>query len=106
MNLHRPSPEPTELDIARWLVKELPNGDRHLVGLALGEGRVSSKIVTFDSTTMTFTTNTGRTYHARLGGSAFNITAAYVWDCWCSVYKITESKDVTEEYDPDEGDLS
>ncbi len=98
--------EPKEIFIARWLVKEIPNGDRHLVGIAMGEGRVSSKIVDFDRDTMTFTTSTGRKYLARKGGSAFNITAAYIWDTWCSMYKITEAKDVTEEYDPDELELT
>jgi hypothetical protein len=94
--------EPTELSISRWLVRELPNGDRHIIGLAWGEGRVSSKIVSFDKNTMTFTTATGRKYHARKGGSAINITAAYVWETWCYINKVTESKDVTDEYDPEE----
>ncbi len=96
--------EPTNLDISRWLVKQLPDKSRHLVGLACGEGRVSSKIVAFDETTMTFTTRTCRKYHARRGGSAFNIAAAYLFETWCAINNVTidEVTDVTEEYDPEE----
>lgn len=96
--------EIVDLDIARWLVKELPDGDRHLVCLALGEGRISSKIISFNKDTMTFITRTGRKYHARCGGSAFNIAAAYTFEMWCAINNITidEVLDVTEEYDPEE----
>lgn len=93
-----------DLDIARWLVKELPDKSRHLVGLTYGEGRVSSKIVAFDKDTMTFTTRTGRKYLARRGGSAFNIAAAYLFETWCAINNVTDDEvvDVTKEYDPEE----
>ena len=103
MTVHRPAPvsEISELSICRWTVRELPDGDRHIVGVALGEGRVSSKIIDYDKTTRTFTTQTGRKYQL-CGEGALNINAEYVWDIWCHINHVEESKDVTHEYEKTE----
>ena len=45
-----PLSERPVIELERWQVMQLPNGDRHFVGwnMTEGEGRASSKIVEFD----------------------------------------------------------
>lgn len=104
MTIYRPAPasEIPELHIARWTVRELPNRDRHVVGTALGEGRVSSKIISYDKVTRTFTTASSGRKYILTGESVLNIDAEYVWESWCYLYNITQSKDVSNEYESTE----
>lgn len=81
--------EVPELQLVQWDVKELPDGDRHFVGWNLTEmeGRVSSKIVTFDQRRMTGVTKSGRIYQL-VRDPGVNIHAEYVWQAWCRINSV------------------
>lgn len=101
MSLYRPNPVSSEPQaiLINWAVYELPDGDRHFVGYntVTGDGRVSSKIMEFDKATMTGTTRSGRKY--RLDGiSQMSNDAQYVWNIWAKYNKVTDFKDVSDEY--------
>lgn len=89
-----------EIQLIEWNVMELPNGDRHFLGwnIVEMEGRVSSKIVTFDQRYMTGVTESGRVYQL-LRAPKFNADANYVWQAWCMLNKINpyEAKSVAKE---------
>lgn len=61
------------------------------------EGRVSSRIVEFDSEKMVGIPRSGRAY--RLKGSAGNgsYDGRYVWDYWCLRNEVTESNAMKDE---------
>jgi len=85
----RPVDEIPELELIDWDVRELPDGDRHFVGwnITEREGRVSSKIVTFDPHNMTGVTNSGRIYKL-LRKPGYNSDAEYVWRSWCRINNV------------------
>jgi hypothetical protein len=85
----RPVDEIPELELIDWDVRELPDGDRHFVGwnITEREGRVSSKIVTFDPHNMTGVTRSGRVYKL-LRNPGYNSDAEYVWRAWCHINKV------------------
>lgn len=87
------------LAMSHWSVRELPDGDRHFVGYNLteGEGRVSSKILSFDPRTMTGTTRSGRKY-TLLGTPGVNMDAEYVWEGWARINSVKTFEDVSDEY--------
>ena len=94
-----PVDEEPEIVLRNWSVREIHDGDRHFVGYhdAGFEGRVSSKILEFDSETMKGKTRSGRVYQLE-GESGFHGDAEYVWEVWSSVNKVYASyKDVSEE---------
>lgn len=90
--------ETPEIELGRWTIFEVENGDRHFCGYNITEGssRVSSKIVEFDKERMTGKTNSGRVYKL-VGHNAANLDAMYVWDVWCRLNQVTCYKDVSEE---------
>lgn len=93
-----------EIVLSRWTIRELPNGDRHFVGWnsTEGEGRVSSKIVEWDDTTLRGKTQSGRVYQLREDDMAINMDAEYVWGRWCSINSVTDYKIVRfKEYQDD-----
>jgi hypothetical protein len=73
-----------QIRLASWSVRELPRGDRHFVGWNIRgvEGRVSSRIVSFDPETRRGVTNSGRVYEL-VGDGGANLDADYVWHVWC-----------------------
>ncbi len=99
------STEPV-IELVKWNVFAAlaANGsdyDCHLNGYSTGgyEGRVSSKIVSFDKETMIGTTRSGRQYRLT-GQPGYDGDASYVRDRWLSINKLTEEDvtDVTGEY--------
>ena len=87
--------EPT-IELRQWSVMELNNGDRHFVGLHY-EGRVSSKIMTYDKETSVGVTRSGRRY-LLIGNPGKNADADYVWQYWKVINKVAEYRDVSSEY--------
>ena len=89
--------QPT-LTLRLWSVKELPGGDRHLVGYCRenAEGRVSSRVVTFDPAQGIVETISGRVYRL-CGRPGIDMDALYVWDAWCRMNHVDRARDVTEE---------
>lgn len=95
-----PVEQDPEVTLTHWVVLELPNGDRHLVGFESfgrdGQGRVSSKIVTFDKDKMQAVTRSGRVYKLS-GQPGWNADAEYVWNKWKIINSVTDFKNVTSE---------
>lgn len=81
-----------------WQVRELPNGDRHLVGFAIEsrKGRVSSLIEVFDSTSLRAVTSSGRAYQL-YGRPGIDCYGEYVWLRWARLYQVTKFSDVSAE---------
>lgn len=79
------------------------NGHRHFAGyvLALGEGRTSSPIQSWDAEKRIGITRSGRQYHID-DRPGLNSNALYVWQSWCKLNNIdiNDVKKVTEEYMP------
>lgn len=99
------STEPV-IELVRWNVFAVlaQNGvsyDSHFNGYNTSgyEGRVSSKIVSFEKDTMIGTTRSGRQYRLT-GPPGYDGDASYIRDQWLSINKLTEEDvtDVTREY--------
>lgn len=88
-----------EIELLSWSVRQLPEGDRHLVGYngTEMEGRVSSKVLGFDLSTKIAITASGRAYKL-IGESGSDPDAEHVWAVWKRVNKVTTFTDVTDEY--------
>jgi hypothetical protein len=86
-----------EVVLVRWRILETDRGTRHLVGAREDDftGRVSTAITTFDPSGAMATTSSGRVYQLR-GEPAYNADAEYVWQQWCAVNGIRNSRDVTQ----------
>ncbi len=84
------------LRLTGWLVVELPDSTRHLVGWnsTEGEGRVSSRIESFDPATGQAVTKTGRVYQL-VGFPGAGGDALYTWSAWCRINKVSTFTDVT-----------
>lgn len=84
-----------------WRVYELEDGDRHLVGYndKAGEGRVSSKILSFDKENRSFTTRSRKYYIEGESGYSIFSDASYTWAHWKKLNSITEVKEVSNEYE-------
>lgn len=102
-----PEQEPNAL-LLSWRVFEVkssnwPDTTRHLVGYApgYGEGRVSSAATYLGMTAegASFLTKSGRMYLLK-GEPGYDKDAEYVWSIWKKGCRITEEKDVTNEYTP------
>jgi hypothetical protein len=95
------------VSMGRWSVRQTETGDRHIVGYNIteGEGRVSSKIASFDKETMVATTRKGRKYELRRHDSGVNMDSEYVWQAWCRINEVEDWTDVTEQYE-DPRDIS
>jgi hypothetical protein len=83
-----------EIKLASWSVRELPGGDRHFVGWNTRgvEGRVSSRIVSFDPEARRGVTNSGRVYEL-VGDEGTNLDANYVWHVWCGGRTVAQDPD-------------
>lgn len=88
-----------------WRIFEVPlsgsaEPTRHFVGYNITdrEGRVSSTIVQFDSTTKRGVTESGRVYELR-GRAGWNSDAEYTWSRWLGINGVlaTDISDVTAE---------
>lgn len=84
-----PVDEVPEIVLRQWRVMELKDGDRHFVGYNVteGEGRVSSKIVTYDPVTKRGVTQSGRVYQLD-GSPGYNGDAIYVWNKWQAINEV------------------
>jgi hypothetical protein len=89
-----PVNEEPEIRLSSWSIRELSDGDRHFVGYGDGEGRVSSKIITYDHETKRGVTRSGRVYEL-VGNPGVNNDAEYVWACWCVINEIHEWNDIS-----------
>lgn len=99
MNIWKATPidQTPEITLSSWKVYELPNGDRHFVGYneTEREGRVSSRIESFDSATLKGVTQSGRVYQL-IGDSGRDGDADYVWSAWKKINSVEKYKDVSE----------
>ena len=89
------------LSLMDWMVYELPDGDRHLVGFCPenAEGRVSSRISLFDKSAMCAVTGSGRVYKlVGKPGNSFHSDAHYTWQRWCKMWGVEGYEDVSGEY--------
>lgn len=90
--------EQPELTLTSWSVRQLADGDRHLVGWCVEnrEGRTTSKIVRFDSQALRGVTSSGRVYQLS-GPPGFNTDADYVWSRWLRINRLKQNEwtDVT-----------
>lgn len=86
--------------MTRWLLVEVLRSDgsltRHLVGRAMGEGRVCSSITEIDLERMCATTKSGRIYVID-GPSGFDGDAQYVLDRWMVNSNSKSARDITAE---------
>lgn len=102
MTIWRTSPvsQTPVLKLVQWSVFQTETGERHFVGYNVteGEGRVSSAIVEFNPETKQGRTSSGRIYQLA-GEPGFNGDAAYTWGRWCEINRVSEQRDVTEEYE-------
>lgn len=87
-----PVTEQPELELEHWQVMQLPNGDRHFVGWNVTdrEGRASSKISEFDTTTARGRTDSGRVYQL-LGRTGSDRDALHTWRRWMRVNGAVEA---------------
>ncbi len=89
-----------EIVLNNWKVYELTGTrpTRHFVGYneTEREGRVSTAIVSFDQSTLTGKTQSGRTY-CLVGPSCQDPDGEYVWRNWTDWNEV-EYKDVSDEY--------
>lgn len=94
-----------QVNLTQWSIRKVVSSEYpdlgetiHFVGrLSWGrDGRVSSEIMEFDPLLMRGVTASGRVYELE-GPSGRSMDADYVWGAWCSMNKVIEWKDVTEE---------
>jgi hypothetical protein len=99
-----PTADQPDLTLTHWSIHEVASeiwvgNTRYLVGWCVEnrEGRVTSAIVSWDPSTMIGTTKSGRRYklHDRPG---LHDDAEYTWNRWKRFSKITDDRDVTEEF--------
>lgn len=88
-----------ETTLQKWTVIEIPKGTRHLVGWARYEGRVTTAIKIYDSSTQLVRTMSGRVYQL-VGEPGYDADADWVLAGWLYVngLKREDIKDVTSEY--------
>lgn len=88
------------IELVRWQVMQLPNGDRHFVGwnATEGEGRATSMIVEFDATARRARTSSGRVYLLR-GPSGHDGDGAYTWQRWMRLNGVADAIDMTQEFE-------
>lgn len=93
-----------QTSLTQWRVIQIPavEGDgyeRHFVGYAGYEGRVSTAIQEFDKSQNCGITRSGRKY-LLTGPSGFNGDAEYVLARWMGIHSLTHEdiKDVSSEY--------
>ena len=94
----RPLSERPVIELERWQVMQLPNGDRHFIGwnMTEGEGRASSTIVEFDPATCRGRTAAARVY-VLYGRTAPDREGAHCWRRWMRVSGVAECVEVSDE---------
>jgi hypothetical protein len=97
--------EEPAIKLYQWQVFSVPGlegeeREHHFWGRYAGAGRVSSRIVSFDSESCTGTTRSGRQYKL-VGPPGLNMDALYVWDRWAEIHRIRPEDvvNVTEDYE-------
>ena len=87
-----------EIDLERWQVMQLPNGDRHFVGwnATEREGRASSRIEALDAATRRGRTSSGRVYRL-CGRTGHDGDGAHTWHRWVRVNDVADFVDVSAE---------
>ena len=95
----KPLSEQPVVELIRWQVMQLPNGDRHFVGwnIAGSEGRTTSKLVEFDAVTRGGWTSSGREYRL-LGLTGKDIDGVYTWQRWMKVTGNTSAIEVSQDF--------
>ncbi len=98
-----------DIKLTNWQVFSIPSldgvgRDHHFNGCAESSGdpgRVSSRIVKFDSETMIGTTRSGREYQLVGPPGGRRSDPDYVWDQWSNFNKVDPKKviNVTKEYE-------
>lgn len=85
----RPVDQVPEITLRQWAVFELLNGDRHFAGqnVTEGEGRTSSRIVTFDPVSRRGVTRSGRVYTLD-GPPGLGGDGSYTWNRWCFINRV------------------
>lgn len=85
--------------LSHWTVFETPDGRRYLVGHNVRdrEGRVSTRVVSFDVKSMHVVTESGRTYKL-LGCPGHNADGLYVWGRWAPLIGAETCEEVSEEW--------
>ena len=93
-----PVSERPQIDLERWQVMQLPNGDRHFVGwnATEREGRASTKVDVFDAATRQGRTSSGRVYRL-CGPSSHDGDGVHTWHRWMRVNDVTDFVDVSAE---------
>lgn len=99
-----PASEQPVLTLVDWSVKEVTDAagtGSVLVGFCLEnrEARTSSTITSINTETLECTTETGRVYKLQ-GRPGSSLDAEYVFNNWCRIHRVTDSKDVTAETFP------
>jgi len=91
--------EQPDITLQYWRVYETERGEHHFVGYCIENesGRVSSAIVSFDAESAAGITRSGRRY-VLSGEPGFHEDALHVWSFWALRNRVTETKDVSDEY--------
>lgn len=87
------------IELIQWRIAKDKEGQAHFIGWSEKdwEGRVSSDIATFDRSTMTGTTKSGRKYRLE-GDPDHNPDAEYVWYVWLRRNATEEVEDVSNSF--------
>ncbi|WP_198036045.1 hypothetical protein [Cupriavidus taiwanensis] len=95
--------EQPEIYLRRWSVYETERGERHFVGQNMdgGTGRVSSAIASFDASSRTGITHSGRRYILD-GCPGTDEEGLYTWAVWKKVNDVKRATNVSGEYWADE----
>lgn len=96
----KPITEQPQVVLRDWRIIEVSDGETsstHFIGYfdENHEGRVSSRMINFDASTMSGVTKSGRIYKL-VGEPGYNSDAGYVWARWKSNYLITQETDLTD----------
>lgn len=86
-----------EITLIDWVIKEAVDGSRYFVGTRTDDrsytGRVSTKVVEFDSVTNCGKTKSGRVY-SLVGKPGYSSHGDYVWSIYKKANQIVEKPDV------------
>lgn len=87
-----------QIELERWQVMQIKNGDRHFVGwnITHREGLTSTRIVEFDPATQRGRTKSGRVYQLH-GRTGIDSDGQYVWHRWSQVNAVTAFTDISKE---------
>ena len=97
-----PVNECAEVSLECWSIREAGTGERYFVGfdVVMRDGRVSTRIDSFDARSRIGLTASGRRYRL-LGKAGFDRDAEYVWNKVVAAWQLEKWRDVTPELCPD-----